>query len=242
MKTILALVASSSLVMFTAAGANAQDEPWWNGAPDAPQQQPAAQPVPQDAPVAPPQAQQPVQAVQAQPPQAAAPQTAYPAAPQVTSEMASQGEWVYTDQYGWTWVPYGSTTTTVGSEPYVYLYAPTYGWTWFVSPWGIGPFHYGSWGWGPRWGYRYSPHGWGAGAHYGPRGFVGGGVHYAPRVGVGVHYAPAYGGAAHFNGGGARGFGGGAVHTGGGGHMGGGGGHMGGGGGHMGGGGHGGHR
>src|SRR6202044_1548293 len=76
-----------------------------------------------------------------------------PARP-VTAEMASQGEWVYTAQYGWTWVPYGSTTTTVGGQPYVYLYAPSFGWRWLASPWGVGPFHYGAWGWGRAWGPR----------------------------------------------------------------------------------------
>jgi hypothetical protein len=29
--------------------------------------------------------------------------------------------------------------------PYTYLYTPAYGWTWYVSPWGIGPYHYGIW-------------------------------------------------------------------------------------------------
>ena len=79
------------------------------------------------------------QAPPAEPPPGAAPQSQAPAnpaqaeptvapAPPVTAEMASQGEWVYTAQYGWTWVPYGSTTTTVSEEPYVYLYAPSFGW------------------------------------------------------------------------------------------------------------------
>jgi hypothetical protein len=131
--------------------------------------------------------------------------------------MASQGEWVYTAQYGWTWVPYGSTTMTVSQEPYVYLYAPSFGWRWFVSPWGVGPFHYGAWGWGPAWGPRYWPHGW-AGGRYAPY-VQRGAVHFAPRA-----YAPrtygavrAYGGGAHVAGaarvGGFRGF-----HAGGGHH------------------------
>ena len=67
------------------------------------------------------------------------------------------------------WVPYGSTTTAVDGEPYVYLYAPAYGWTWFVSPWGVGPYRYGVWGWGPHWGSRWA---WGGywRSHYGRAG------------------------------------------------------------------------
>jgi hypothetical protein len=90
------------------------------------------------------------------PPQAAPPPTASapepPAAPQA-AEVQAQGQWVYTDQYGWIWVPAGAEATTVNAQPYVYLYAPTYGWTWFVSPWGFGPYRAGPWiHAGPRWG------------------------------------------------------------------------------------------
>jgi uncharacterized membrane protein YgcG len=235
MRATLGMVACASVLMLTT-NAMAQEQPWWTGAPDAPAQAapqaPAPQaPVPQAAPPeAPPgtapEAQAPAEPAQAQPPAA-------PDPPQVSAEMTSQGEWVYTAQYGWTWVPYGSTTTAVGDEPYAYLYTPSFGWRWFVSPWGIGPFHYGAWGWGPSWGPRYWPHGW-AGGHYAP--YVHGGVvhfaprAYAPRFGGAVRVAPRYyGGAAHFGGprmpGGPGFHGGGSVHGGGGFHGGGGGGH-----------------
>ena len=199
MKTSLAMVTCAS-VLTLATNAMAQDQqPWWNGAPAVPAQSapPAsgqAIPVPQAPPAEPPpgtapQPQAPADPAQAEPPVAPA--------PSVTPQIASQGEWVYTSQYGWTWVPYGSTTTTVGAEPYVYLYAPSFGWRWFVSPWGVGPFHYGAWGWGSAWGPRYWPHGW-TGGHYAP--YVrGGAVHFAPRA-----YAPRAYGAVHVYPGGAH--------------------------------------
>ncbi|HXX70175.1 MAG TPA: hypothetical protein VEK07_23550 [Polyangiaceae bacterium] len=167
--------------------------------------------------------------VQVQPsePSATGPSVAGPSA------QSAQGQWVYTDQYGWVWVPAGTDTSAVGDEPYAYLYAPAYGWTWLVSPWGWGPFTYGYW---PLWGsYRYIPRHYG----YGPYGYGRGlGWGWGPgRVGPGVRPwgPPVHGG---YWGGGHPGGG-----TFGGGHPGGtfGGGHYGGGGfggGHMGGGGH----
>lgn len=166
----------------------------------------------------------------------------YAAAPQ--AGVAAQGEWVYTDQYGWVWVPAGSSTTLVGEDPYAYLYTPAYGWAWFASPWGVGPFYRGGWGWGPRWGYAYAPHAWGYGwgSHYG-------GHYYAPRVYSGGHYfaphgvggAAHYAGGSHYSGGAHYGGYGGAhySHAPSGGHFS-GGSHFSGGGGHFGGGGHGG--
>jgi hypothetical protein len=55
------------------------------------------------------------------------------------------GRWVYATDYGWFWVPNDATTTVAEGVPYVFLYTPAYGWTWYVSPWGIGPYHYGVW-------------------------------------------------------------------------------------------------
>jgi hypothetical protein len=56
-----------------------------------------------------------------------------------------EGQWVYTQQYGWVWMPYGDAFTYVPpdgyGEPYEYVYATPYGWTWVVAPW--------VWGWGP---------------------------------------------------------------------------------------------
>lgn len=59
------------------------------------------------------------------------------------------GQWVYTSQYGWVWMPYGQNYTYVTpdeSNVYVYLYYPTFGWRWVFAPWvlGVGPSPY--WG------------------------------------------------------------------------------------------------
>lgn len=60
-------------------------------------------------------------------------------------QAAPAGQWVYTAQYGWVWMPYGDAYTYVPpsgyGEPYEFVYAPVYGWTWVVAPW--------VWGWGP---------------------------------------------------------------------------------------------
>lgn len=58
---------------------------------------------------------------------------------------ASSGQWVYTGQYGWLWMPYGDQyidTPPEGSAlpPDEYAYDPAYGWMWVSAPW--------VWGWG----------------------------------------------------------------------------------------------
>jgi hypothetical protein len=55
------------------------------------------------------------------------------------------GQWVYTVQYGWIYMPYGDQyfhTRTAG--PYAYVYYPTFGWQWLAAPWivGTGPYPY----------------------------------------------------------------------------------------------------
>ncbi|HME92105.1 MAG TPA: hypothetical protein VKE49_11825, partial [Myxococcaceae bacterium] len=72
--------------------------------------------------------------------------------PEVTAPAPEQqaqqpgGQWVYTDQYGWVWMPYGQQYTYSPppevAYPYSYVYYPVYGWVWLYSPW--------VWGWGPR--------------------------------------------------------------------------------------------
>jgi hypothetical protein len=59
--------------------------------------------------------------------------------------VAPQGQWVYTETYGYIWVPQGTTTVIVQEQPYAYLYTPVYGWTWYGSPWGPGAFYVGPW-------------------------------------------------------------------------------------------------
>jgi hypothetical protein len=57
---------------------------------------------------------------------------------------AEGGQWVYTAQYGWVWMPYGDKYTHLppdGSTPNMYVYYPDAGWCWVVAPW--------LWGWGP---------------------------------------------------------------------------------------------
>src|SRR5262245_53392085 len=49
---------------------------------------------------------------------------------------APQGQWVYTEQYGWVWMPYGNSYTYVptdGSAPNMYVYYPAVGWSWVVA-------------------------------------------------------------------------------------------------------------
>ena len=77
-------------------------------------------------------------------------------------DLASYGDWNYTDQFGWIWYPRAS---SIGSytdwAPYRYghwTWCPPYGWTWVgYEPWGWAPYHYGrwvfhnnSWAWCPR--------------------------------------------------------------------------------------------
>ena len=103
---------------------------------------------------------------------------------------AATGQWVYTTQNGWLWMPYGQSYTYVNTDTslaYEYAYYPAFGWHWVPAPWvlGIGPSPY----WG---GYGYSRFAWHAhpwfetnrhagggyqmhASHMGMRGFHGGG-------------------------------------------------------------------
>ena len=123
------------------------------------------------------------------------------------------GQWVYTSQYGWVWMPYGAAYTYLPAAAYpdMYLYFPAYGWRWVVAPWvwGVGPRPwFGVYGWARypwyghgfgRWyGFRYGPvwtaRGWGHPGWYRPAphpGFAGpvarpGGIPHP------VYRAPAY--------------------------------------------------
>jgi hypothetical protein len=113
-------------------------------------------------------------------PPAAAPAPLPPApAATVTAQAVPEGQWVFTDQYGWVWMPYGARYTHAPNDgdvpPYMYVYEPAVGWGWVVAPW--------VWGWGPSpyfgiyGGLRFSwwGHGWGPGWHgYRPGPFRGG--------------------------------------------------------------------
>jgi hypothetical protein len=79
------------------------------------------------------------------PPQAPAPSYTYaPPAPAATVAMAAPaGQWVYTDQYGWIWMPYDADYTSVAGPDvaYTFVYRPRLGWRWVTAPWvlGLGP-------------------------------------------------------------------------------------------------------
>jgi hypothetical protein len=123
----------------------------------------AQQPVPPDyqtmrQPPAPmPQLPPPPEAQQAEPPayypaaQQARPPAYYPAPAAVTvAAPAPSGQWVYTNQYGWVWMPYGANYTYVTAHDvaFTYAYYPHFGWRWIAAPWvmGMGP--------SPRWGHH----------------------------------------------------------------------------------------
>jgi outer membrane lipoprotein SlyB len=77
------------------------------------------------------------------------PRTAVPSPPGPDSQTAPvgvpPGQWVFTRQYGWVWMPYGAAYTFTPDyetgDPYMYVYGPALGWTWVYAPW--------LWGWGP---------------------------------------------------------------------------------------------
>jgi hypothetical protein len=130
-----------------------------------------------------------------------APSEAPPAAPQVVPPPPQQsgldgavnqaqlapptaGQWVYTSQYGWVWMPYGAqysyAPAVAGAAPYAYAYYPAFGWRWLGAPW-VG-------GWGPR--PYFGPYG---AARFGwyHQGYVSHPV-YGYRPGFGYRPPPAY--------------------------------------------------
>jgi hypothetical protein len=86
---------------------------------------------------------------------------------------ATTGQWVYTTQNGWLWMPYGQSYTYVNADTslaYEYVYYPAFGWHWVSAPWvlGIGPSPY----WG---GHGYARFAWHAHPWFGTNRHVGGG-------------------------------------------------------------------
>jgi hypothetical protein len=107
---------------------------------------------------------------------------------------ASDGQWVYLNGRGWTWLPGDVGAVATNDEPYVYVYTPSIGWNWVVSPWGWGPYYYGPWAvaYGPGfWGgyYHSGPGAWGG--WHGGAGWGGGYRGGAPRGGGNRGTAPA---------------------------------------------------
>ncbi|MGA8890720.1 MAG: hypothetical protein WB493_04065, partial [Anaeromyxobacteraceae bacterium] len=86
----------------------------------------------------------------------------------VVQQSAPAGQWVFTSQYGWVWMPHGTSFTFVptgGGTPNMYVFWPSVGWSWVIAPWvwGWGPmpwFGFAGWGGYPWWG-------WGFGTWYG---------------------------------------------------------------------------
>ena len=82
------------------------------------------------------------------PPSPPAKPPAPPAQVRAGAQAAPSGQWVYTEQYGWVWMPHGDAYSYVPpdgyGEPYEYVYYPAYGWSWVVAPWiwGFGPWPY----------------------------------------------------------------------------------------------------
>ena len=119
----------------------------------------------------PPPSAQPIELHQQQPPTSAAP-------PQAPTPPPA-GQWVYTQQYGWLWMPYDQRYTYVvdsSALAYEYAYYPAYGWGWVVAPWILG---FGS---VPHWG-TFGP---GRFAWYAHPWFRVGTTHLRPSWGLGA--------------------------------------------------------
>jgi hypothetical protein len=142
---------------------------------------------------------------QAAPPAENAPETAN-LPPPATAGTSPTGQWVYTSQYGWVYMPYGSSytyaPTVAGGDPYQYVYYPAWGWRWIAAPWvfGIGPrpyfgvYGYAHYGW---YGRPWFGHPW-WGFHRGYPGGYRGVVVRHPYVGRHPYYgAPVYRGNVH---------------------------------------------
>jgi hypothetical protein len=101
------------------------------------------------------------------------PMHAHDVAPRVvvSNGVVTGGQWVYTAQNGWIYMPYGDqyVYSDTGSA-YAYVYYPAVGWRWLTAPWliGSGPYPYfgtrGPFAYGWYRGLERSRHPWGA--HY----------------------------------------------------------------------------
>lgn len=95
-----------------------------SGTPQLAQQVQPSSPQPQDLPPPPPEDLPPVPQEQAAVP---------------PPQPAATGQWVFTAQYGWIWMPYGaeyvSPPTSYAYAPYAYVYYPPSGWMWLAAPW-----------------------------------------------------------------------------------------------------------
>jgi len=73
-------------------------------------------------------------------------------------ELAENGDWMNSPEFGWVWVPRGMASDW---RPYSWgrwMWIPMAGWTWIPNePWGWGPYHYGRWHWAASWGWYWIP-------------------------------------------------------------------------------------
>ena len=80
------------------------------------------------------------------------------------------GQWVFTGEYGWVYMPYGDQyvcqSAVDESQAYAFVYLPTRGWGWLTAPWIVGwgayPFFgaYGPWNFGWYVGLAQGGNGW----------------------------------------------------------------------------------
>lgn len=137
MKNVLAAVAICSLLLTGGLGLAEEQtglpEPW-TAADQAPDTAQPTSLAPSELPPAPPALPPPAPEVESQPDDEAA-------APSAEGEAAS-GQWVFTGQYGWLFLPYGEQYTSVPVDPeqtsFSYAYQPAGGWVWLASPWVVG--------------------------------------------------------------------------------------------------------
>lgn len=98
------------------------------------------------------------------PPPSAAPSEMPP--PPAPAAAAPEGQWVFTSQYGWVFMPYAESYTYLpaNGDPLAYVYGPALGWRWLAAPWifGVGPHPY----WGQR---GFSRFAWHAHPRFAPR-------------------------------------------------------------------------
>ena len=97
------------------------------------------------------------------PPPAASIPPPPPAEPSAPAAPPPSGQWTYTSQYGWLWMPYDQAYTYVYADSdvsYEYVYYPAFGWRWVASPWvlGFGPSPF--WGVRGRVGFAWYAHPW----------------------------------------------------------------------------------
>jgi len=132
----------ATIVLFASVAARAEPPAPGPGAATAPAPS-AAQPLQPPAP--PPKETPPPPATQAPPPPHAQPIEPPAAAtaprPPAPTAPPPAGQWVYTRQYGWLWMPYEQAYTYVvpdAATAYMFVYYPAFGWRWVVAPWVLG--------------------------------------------------------------------------------------------------------